>query len=425
MISRTTSIGRCVAGLLTLLTTVAAAQTKSVPNSGEWNQFLGPDRNGISREKNLLDHWPPGGPKEVWRAAGGVGLSGISISRGRAITLVQKDGQQLVAAFDSPQGKSLWQTPLAPEYKNAQGDGPRATPTISGETVFVFTGEGILAALNFSDGRLQWSHNVVKDLGGEIADYGMASSPLVVGELVIVIAGAPHACVVAYDRKSGQIAWKTADGPAGYSSPTLLDVGGRRQIVAFVGDAVVGLAPESGESLWRYPYATDYNCNTATPIAIDGGVLISSGENHGSVLLKLRPDGKNFRVEEAWSSQGAVSVLRSEWQTPILLNGLLYGLDNHGSAGPVTDLACLNAKTGERVWQQPRFGKSNLIAADGKLFCSTLAGELVVLRAASKGYEELGRASVLGKTRQAPAIADGLLYMRDDREVVCLDVRKP
>jgi outer membrane protein assembly factor BamB len=142
------------------------------------------------------------------------------------------------------------------------------------------------------------------------------------------------------------------------------------------------------------------------------------------VLLKLVPQGDKFAVEEVWKSQGTSSVLRSEWQTPILLDGYLYGLDNVGSAGPVTHLTCIKALTGERVWQQPRFGKSNLIAADGKLYFSTMAGELVMVRATPKGFEELGRKQILGATRQAPSLANGLLYLRDDREIVCLDIRK-
>jgi outer membrane protein assembly factor BamB len=152
--------------------------------------------------------------------------------------------------------------------------------------------------------------------------------------------------------------------------------------------------------------------------------LISSGENHGSVLLELVERGSTFEVKEAWSSQGARSVLRNEWQTSILLDGFLYGFDNVGSAGPVTHLTCVNASTGERMWQQPRFGKGNLIAAEGKLFLSTMNGELVVVRATPKAYEEVGRATVLGSTRQAPALAAGLLYLRDDQHIVCLDVRK-
>lgn len=390
----------------------------------DWPQFLGPDRTGISRERGLVDSWPAGGPKEIWRSPGGVGMSGMAISRGRLITLVQKDGRQWLIALDANSGKGQWETPLAAEYKNQQGNGPRATPTITGDTVVAFTGDGTLAAAGLSDGKIAWSRNVLSDLSGKVADYGMASSPLVAGELVVVTVGAPQACVAAYRLKSGELAWKADDDPPGYSSPVLLAVGGRRQIVVFTGGSALGLNPESGNVLWRYTYETDYDCNIATPLAIDGNVFISSGENHGSVLLQLKPDGEKFAVDELWKSQGPQSVLRCEWQTPILLDGKLYGLDNIGSAGPVTHLTCVDAATGKRLWQQARFGKSNAIAAEGKLFFSTMTGELVVVRALPTAYEEIGRKQVTGPTRQAPSLSDGLLYLRDDKEIVCLDLRK-
>jgi outer membrane protein assembly factor BamB len=406
-----------IAGLL-VLTTAAAI------NAADWPQFLGPDRNGISAETGLIDAFPKGGPKLIWRVPGGVGMSGIAIQDGRALTLVQKDGQQWLIALDAQSGKTLWETPLAPEYENQMGNGSRATPTIVEGKVFTFTGEGILSAHNFAEGKPLWSHDVVADHGGEPADYGMACSPLVVGKLVIVTAGAPKAAVVAYDADSGKEAWAVGDELAGYSSPALLTVGGKQQVVAYTGSAILGIQPTDGTQLWRYEYETDFACNIATPLAVESGVFCSSGENHGAVLLGLKPAGTTFTAKPVWESQGAQSTLRAEWQTPLLLDGYLYGFDNVGSAGPVTHLTCIEAATGKRMWQQPRFGKGNLIAADGKLFISTMKGELVIARATPKGYDELGRATILGQTRQAPALADGRIYLRDDKEIVCVEAGK-
>jgi len=409
---------------LALAILLTSALSTVMTAAADWPQFLGPDRTGISKETGLLSTWPEGGPKEVWRSAGGVGMAGLAVSGDRLVTLVQNDGQQWLVCHESNSGKPIWKTPVAPEYKNGQGDGPRATPTIIGDRVLAFTAEGLLVAANMSDGKIAWSQNVVTQHKGKVADYGMASSPLVIGDLAIVTAGAPKACVAAYRLKSGERAWAAGDDATGYSSPALLDVGGRRQVVVFTGSSAIGLTPETGSPLWRHPYETDYDCNIAVPLAVDGKVFISTGENHGSILLALKPQGEKYAVEEVWQSQGPQSVLRSEWQTPILLDGHLYGLDNIGSAGPVTHLTCVKAATGERVWQQPRFGKSNLIAADGKLFFSNMVGELVVVRATPKAFEEIGRKQVLGPTRQAPSLAGGLLYLRDDKEIVCLDVRK-
>lgn len=390
----------------------------------DWPQFLGPDRNGISRETGLLKTWPDAGPKVVWRTAGGVGMSGLAISRNRVVTLVQREGKQWAVALNAQTGNSEWQTPLAAAYKNGMGNGPRATPAIHGDSVFVFTGEGILTALAFGDGKPLWSHNVIDELQGEVAEYGMASSPLIVGSQVIVTAGVPGASVVAYDTKSGELNWKSGEDAAGYSSPALLELSGRKQVVVYTGAAATGLVPETGQALWRYPYETNFNCNIVTPLAYKDRVFISSGENHGCVMLSLAKKGDQYAAKEVWSSQGAQSVLRNEWQTSILIDGHLYGFDNVGAAGPVTHLTCINADTGKRVWQKLRFGKGNLIAADGKLFISTMEGELVVVRATAAAYEEIGRVALINATRQAPALANGLLYLRDNEEIVCVDVRE-
>lgn len=414
--------------LIAVIATGSVNPTQSADqpnNTAEWPQILGPRRNGISSETNLLDQWPADGPKEVWRVPGGVGMSGLSISRGRLITVVQREGKQTVVALDAKTGKPLWEQPVAPAYRNQMGDGPRATPTIAGDQVFVFTGEGILAALSFNEGKILWSHNALKEQGGTEADYGMACSPLVVGDNVIVTVGAPKATVVAYATKTGKQSWTAGDDVAGYSSPALLTVGGKQQVVVYTGGSVLGLDPKTGSNLWRHPYETNYECNIVVPLEIDGQVFISSGENHGSALLSLKPNGETFDVSEVWTSQGPQSMLRNEWQTSMLLNGYLYGMDNVGGAGPITHLTCINAATGKRAWQQIRFGKGNLIAADGKLWITTMKGELVLVRASPKSYDEIGRKVVLEPTRQAPALAGGLLYLRDNKEIVCLDVRRP
>lgn len=408
-----------------LLAALAAWSLTLSPALGEdWPQFLGPRRNGISHEKNLVDAWPQGGLPEVWRVDGGIGMSGVVIVGGRLVTLWQDDDHQIVVALAADTGKRLWQTPVAPAFRNSMGNGPRSTPTIDGDRVFAYTGEGVLAAVQLADGKLLWKREVLDELDANQADYGMACSPLVVGELVVVATGAPGASLMAFDKATGAVKWQSGNDSAGYSSPALLDIAGTKQLVAFTGESAIGLVPETGEPLWRYPFKTEYDCNVITPLVIDNKVFISAGENRGSVLLELVKGQSGFKPREHWSSLGNMSALRAEWQTPLLVDGCLFAFDNVGSAGPVTNLVCLDTATGKQLWMQRRFGKGNATYADGKLFIATMVGEIVIVRVDPHGYVELGREAIMGGSRQAPTIVDGRLYVRDNREVMCLDVRQ-
>ena len=413
---RTSAIAFCIS----LFTSELNAQ------SSTWHQFLGPERNGIIEDSvALVDSFPASGPKEKWRVPGGEGLSGFAFTSKLAISLANIAGAQQVVALNIESGESEWATALGRPYENRMGgSGPRATPTIDGKLVFAYLGDGILAALDVSNGQTKWQLNLPELLKTKPAEYGMASSPLVFGDFVIVHVGGAQGAVVAIDKVTGKGAWKAAAGPAGYSSPMLLDAGGEKQVVAFLGDKVVGIAPESGTELWTYPFVTDYACNTANPIAIEGDVLISAGENHGSVRLKLTKSNGAYTPVEDWASLGPKSSLRSEWQTPLLIDGYLYGFDNVGSAGAISHLVCVNADSGEQVWRKNRFGKGNMIYADGKVLMTTFEGEFAIGKISPKGYEETSRAKVVGENRQAPALSQGLVFLRDKSDFVCIDLRK-
>lgn len=404
---------------------VAASLFMICPTSAEdWPQFLGANRNGISAEENLIDEFPADGPKIAWRVAGGVGMSGLAIADGAVYTMTQNSQDQFLVKRDATTGEQIWRAIAGIRYRNEMGNGPRATPAVAGERVFVYTGEGILGAFSVSDGKPIWKKNAVTELDGKIADYGMASSPIVIGEQVIVTVGAPNATVASFAVEDGKLNWTAGSDRCGYSSSALLDVNGEQQLVTYTGNSAIGIDPNSGELLWRYAYETDYDCNTATPISVDGKVFISSGENHGCVLLNITKEGNAYDVAEVWSSQGRESVMRNEWQTSILINGHLYGFDNVGSAGAVTHFTCVDAMTGERQWQEIRFGKGNAIAADGKFFMTTMEGDVVIVKVDENGFQELARADVDCKTRQAPALSNGMLYLRDDRDIICIDLRQ-
>lgn len=391
-----------------------------------WPQFLGPQRNGIAPNEDLISSWPDDGPDVLWRARGGVGMSGVSVAGNRAITMWNSDSGQVIAALDAENGNLVWSTRVSANYENGMGDGPRATPTISDDHVFAFTGEGILACLTLSDGEIIWKKNVIAEAGTKPAEYGMSCSPLVVGDLVVgdlvIVTAGGDQTVIAFDAGSGEKRWSAGQGAPGYSSPALLNVDGEPQVVAFAGAGVYGIGPDDGQVLWHYPFKTAYDCNTATPISVDNHVFISSGENHGCVMLQVKKSDDTYTVSEVWESTDTKSVMRNEWQTSVFIDGHLFGLDNVGSAGPVTHLTCVNAKTGKTVWRKNRFGKSNMVAADDKLWLTTMKGEFVLVDATPDEFRELGRSKLLGKTRQAPSIAGGRAYVRDDAEVLCIKI---
>ncbi len=410
--------------LRSMLTLLLAVASFSHVHGDDWPQFLGPDRNGVSKESGLVGAWPSDGPKIAWRTPLGVSMSGIAVSNGRAFTMFQDDDQQYVVALNANDGKEVWRTPVAPTYVNSMGNGPRATPTVFGESVFAFTGEGILAAFRTSDGKQIWSVDVPKSLDDAAAEYGVSCSPIVVGDLVVVHAGAESAAIAAYGSATGKVAWKSGKGKSGYSSPVLMTLAGSEQLVTLTAAGATGLDPATGTLLWEFPFPTEYDCNIAVPVQIDGdSLLISAGENHGSVILKLTAAAGSFKPEVIWSSIGKSSQLRAEWQTPVIHDGHLYALDNHGSAGPITNLVCIRLSDRKTMWQKIRFGKSNLIFADAKLFLTTMNGEVVIVEAAPAAFKELGRATIMETTRQAPALANGFLFVRDDKEVICIDAR--
>jgi outer membrane protein assembly factor BamB len=392
-------------------------------NGDDWAQFLGPLRNGTSAEKNLIISWPADGPKVVWRTPLGVSMSGVAVANGAAFTMFQDETSQFVVCLNAADGKERWRTPVAPVFENAMGHGPRATPTVADGHVFAFTGEGILAALKADDGKLLWSVDVPKSLKGQPNEYGVSCSPLVTDGLVVIHSGTSSAAVSAFKIADGKLAWQAGKGNAGYSSPVLMTLGGVAQIVSLTAAGAMGLEPASGKQLWSFPYPTEYDCNTASPVQLDDQhILISAGENHGSVIVALVAGKSGTTAESVWLSFGNDSQLRAEWQTPVIHDGHVYGLDNQGSAGPITNLVCVRLKDHKTMWQKNRFGKSNLILADGKLFLTTMEGEVVIVEASPEKFRELGRATIMETTRQAPALANGHLFVRDDKDVICINV---
>ena len=396
----------------------------SLSQGADWPQFLGPNRDGTTSEKGLIDSFPDTGPKVIWRAPAGEGMAAVAVANGVAYTTWNDGDDQALFALDARSGKQLWRTVLGKSYANAMGNGPRATPAIQEGTVFAYTGEGILCAVNASNGELLWRTNLMQLCQTTPSEYGMSSSPIVIDGQVVVHVGGNGSAVVSVDKKTGKMSWKAGNGPAGYSSPILATLHNVNQVVSITGSELYGMDVKSGNVLWSYPFETDYACNTANPVIIENSVFISSGENHGCVLLDIKKEANGFAVAERWQSTLTKSVMRNEWQTSIAVGGLLFGFDNVGAAGPVTHLSCIESATGKPVWQMTRFGKGNMVLADNKFWITTMDGELILASLDASGLKERSRSKLFESTRQTMTIANGLGYIRDKNQIVCVQLSK-
>ena len=272
--------------------------------ASDWPHWLGPNGNGSSPETGLLTKWPAAGPKVLWKQPGGEGYSTVAVAGGRAITQVQHDGGEHVLALDAVKGTKLWETKIAVAYKNSYGNGPRATPTIDGKSIYVYSPSGLLACLDAEKGDITWSVNLLKQFGGKAVTYGLSASPLVEGDLVYAVPGGKGAGVAAFDKKTGKLVWKTGDDKSAYATPMSVTVGGQKQIIFFTATGLLAVTPDKGAELWRVAWSTEYDCNICTPLLIGKDHLfVSTGEGNGCVLFKLSAAAPEVAWEDRKSTR--------------------------------------------------------------------------------------------------------------------------
>ncbi len=396
--------------LLALLLVATAAP------AADWPNWLGPNRNGSSPETGLLTTWPSTGPKVIWEAKGGDGYSSIAVADGRAITLVQRGGKEVVVALDAVKGTELWQTPITAAYKNMYGNGPRSTPTIEGDFVYVTSVTGPIACLNAKSGKVAWQHDLLKEFGGKNITWGLSASPTIEGNLVLAIPGGKGTGVAAFDKKTGKLVWKTGDDKPGYATPIGVTVGGKRQLIFFTASGLLAVSPV-GKELWRVPWTTEYDCNICTPLVVVDQMFVSSGEEVGCTLFKLKADGP---PDVVWESKGDNSSMLNYWANCVVHAGHLYGFS--GEFSKRIDLRCVDLATGKVKWSQDGFGKGSVTLADGHLFITTKKGDLVLVRATPERFDEKARVTILGENRTVGTIANKRLYLRDKEKILCLDI---
>jgi outer membrane protein assembly factor BamB len=343
----------------------------------------------------------------------GQGWSGFAVQGSLAITQEQHGDEERVVAYQAETGRAVWSHADNARYSTViAGTGPRSTPTVHAGRVFTMGGTGILNALDLATGRRLWTHDVIKENEGNLPDWGKSCSPLVVDERVIVSAGGSGRSLVAYDAASGERVWAAGSAGASYSSPVLLTLGGRAQVVIFNRSSVAGHDPATGALLWEQPFPAEQP-NVAAPIALSGDrLLVSAGYGIGSKLYRLAAGGSGLQATVAWESPR----LKSKFANMVVHGGYVYGLDD----GVLT---CIDPQTGERRWKAGRYGHGQLLLVAGLLVVQTEDGEVVLVDPSPEAHRELTRfAALSGKTWNPPALAGRRLLVRNDREAAAYEL---
>lgn len=388
----------------------------SLSAAAEWTQWRGPARDGKSTETGLLKKWPEAGPKLLWKIETlGEGFASYSIADGKLYTQGQKDGQQYLIAIDTATGKTLWEIPHGDTYGNNRGNGPRGTPTIDGDRLYVLGADGNLLCASVETGRKVWEQNLLSKFGGSNIKWGLSESPLVDGDKLIVNPGGPGASVVALNKNTGAVLWKSESDEAGYSSAVIAEVGGIKMYVLLTGEAAIGLRADNGKLLWRYAKVSNPTANIATPIVKGDLVFVSTDYGTGCALLRLKAVNGGVEAEEIYFNRD----MRNHYSSSVLVDGYLYGYSSR-------ILTCMKLETGEVMWVDRSVGKGQVLFADGRLYLLSEDGVVGMAEATPDGYKEISRFEISRgnyPTWTLPVIVDGVMYLRDQDLLYAYDVR--
>ena len=408
--------------------------TADVAARRDWGEFHGPRRDAICRERGLLDTWPEGGPELLWKLEGlGRGYSTVSIAGGTLYTMGDLPApggkeEQCVLAYDLATRKSLWKSPIGPPHSDG---GPRCTPTIDGNAVYVIGTEGDVVCLEATNGDILWRRSMVDDFGGKMMSvWKFSESPLVDGEKLICTPGGEEAALVALDKTTGETIWTTklpamgengADG-AGYSSAVVAEIGGVRQYVQLLGRGVVGVDAETGRVLWTYNDIANTVANITSPVVRGSYVFVTTAYSTGAALLKIDRDGNAFTAREVYFV--SPRDFQNHHGGVVLVGDYLYG--GHGPNRG--DPACIAFATGKIIWKErsPARGSAGVLYADGHLVFRYDRGEVVLIEATPEGMKVQGQFTAPvdeGPAWAHPVIHNGRLFLRHANILCCYDLR--
>ena len=407
--SRCSALGSLAAGLILSLTTLGA----------DWPQWRGIARDGIARDP--LPAQFPTQAAPLWRQPSGHAYASPVVAGGRVIVFEEADAQETARCLDRKTGATLWKTAIGEAYTDEFEPGPRCTPVIDGDLVFFQTCRGEFQCRSITDGALKWRFNF-KDYGmvwiedksggpGAASRRGNSGAPVVDGDrLFVQIGSADGASIGAFDKHTGKLLWKSQNDLTTYSSAVTATLAGRRQVISATCEGLLALSTTDGSVLWRVPFKTGANRNVLTPI-VDGDTVVFASHTTGLQAQKISPAGVDspaLKADTAWFNR----QVKINLGTPVLWKGFLYG---HGEN---RNFICVDVSNGRVKWSQPGFGAvTSTLAAGDRLLALTDGGEALLLAANPEKYEELGRMQVCGKTFSHPAYSDGILFVRDSREL--------
>jgi outer membrane protein assembly factor BamB len=384
----------------------------------DWPQWHGPNRNGLSSETGLLARWPSGGPPQLWTTSGiGGGYGSVAIVGDRIFVQGSKgERQSVINVLKRDDGKDVWSKALGPSGSNDRGSGPRGTPTVDGDRVYVLTEQGDLWCLLAANGTEVWTRNILRDFRGRQIPWLISESPLVDGNLVIVTPGGPGAGIVALDKMTGKTMWTSQQlsDEAGYASPIVADVGGVRVVMTLTARAGVGVRASDGKLMWRYQQVANDTANVATPIFQDNKVFYSSAYGTGAALLGLTPVNGEVRAEQIYFTR----EMQNHHGGLVLVNGHLYGFHN-------SILTCLDFSTGKVLWRDRSVGKGTLTYADGNLYILSEDNVVGLAAASPTGYQEKGRFTIPDQGLPSwahPVVSGGRLYIRNQGVLTAYNV---
>lgn len=380
----------------------------------DWPQWRGPNRDGRSTETGILKKWPDNGPVVLWRNQIGDGYSAIAIVNGRLFSQWTVDNKEVLFCLNAADGKEIWRHEIGGYFFNDQGGGSRSCPTVDGNLVYAAGARGNLKAVDVATGKLVWQRDLQAEYGAKIPRWGYSSSPLVEGNMLMVENGGKrdHA-YLAFDKKSGDLIWHSHTDGLGYSSPLAITINNQRQIVFFSAGGLAGVTADQGKLLWQYPWTTSYDANIAIPIFMaPNKIFISTNYGVGAAMVEIVDRNGSYSANTAWKTK----IMKNHFNTSVLHDGYLYGFDNG-------ILKCIEAETGTEKWKTRGFQKGSLLYVDGHLIILGERGKLALAVADPNQYQEVSSVQALtGKCWTMPTVSDGKLYLRNQSEMICLDI---